>query len=68
MQVCGYLHDWNGAFIISLNRLGKKSAEIILLEVVPGQIGNNKVINKALYESVERAYWEMTMFHSVHFL
>lgn len=68
MQVCGDLHDWNGAFIISLNRLGKKSAEIVLLEVAPGQTGNNKVINKALCESVERAYWKMTIFHSIPFL
>lgn len=63
MQVCGDLYDWKGAFIISLNRFGEKSAEIVLLEVASGQTGNNKVINKALCESLGRAYWKTTIFH-----
>lgn len=46
----------------------KKSAEIVLLEVASGQTGNNKVINKTLYEFMERTHWKMTIFHSRTFL
>lgn len=42
----------------------KKSAEIVLLEVASGQTGNNKVINKTLYEFMERTHWKMTKFQN----